>query len=125
MVESFFLLSVGASLNIISSTFANNTAGNWGGVMHTYNASVSINSSGFTNNNAAHWGGVIVTSGDGSFSISRSTFVNNSAAQYGGVIYAFLTFRRLLTVLLRTIKLRSLVELFGHRMDCSISTTAV
>ena len=80
------MYTLGGSFNITSSTFTNNTAARWGGVLYTISGSVNITSSNFINNTAASSGGVMCTFG-GSFNITSSTFTNNTAASHSGVMY--------------------------------------
>ena len=75
----------GGSLNIISSTFNNNSAAYSGGVMVTSGGSFNITSSTF-NNDGATRGGVMRTSGESFINITSSTF-NNNSAEYGGIMH--------------------------------------
>ena len=75
----------GSSFNIINSTFTDNSAGGYGGVIHAERNSYNVISSEFTGNNAARYGGVMHISI--SFcNITSSTFINNSSPGHGGVM---------------------------------------
>ena len=77
-----------SSFIIADSSFADNSAYRFGGVIKSSDASsfIVINST-FTNNSAKS-GGVIMTPTSSTFNISHSKFMNNSAISRGGVIQA-------------------------------------
>ena len=74
-------------LNVICSTFANNTATGDGGAIYNVNSgTLNVTGSTFTNNNAPN-GGAVYTANGCTLNVTSSTFTNNTAAQYGGAIY--------------------------------------
>ena len=84
------VLRVGESeVTVERCVFDNNTAGDDGGVFHTYfyPTTYTITHSTFTNNQAGGDGGVMyVGRADSRVTIHQSTFNSNSAAERGGVI---------------------------------------
>ena len=87
------MLISGSSLNIIGSSFTNNSCiasaeGLGGGVMVTFSSSLNIFSSTFTNNSAHLEGGVMKILNGSSININNTNFTSNSAANAGGVICA-------------------------------------
>ena len=75
------------NINIVNSTFTNNTAAN-GGVIFTAYGLVNISDSSFTRNTAYSDGGVMYTD-YGTFVITNTTFDSNIAGSLGGVILCF------------------------------------
>ena len=76
-------------ISISQSTFSENSANEYGGVIMSYSVHLLfITSCSFTYNNAEDGGGVIFALDNSSFKIDNSNFANNNATDFGGVIYA-------------------------------------
>ena len=78
-----YILSSRSSFCIANSTFSNNHAVSWSGVLYAYDSSINITNSYFMNN-GAHNGGVLYAS-DSSLTITSSSFINNRAG-HGGIL---------------------------------------
>ena len=89
LVESFWHLVHALSFfNVRNSTFINNIAGDYGGVIATTQCSFNITECKFSNSSANASGRVIMAVGQGSFfNVRNSIFTNNIASYHGGVIY--------------------------------------
>jgi len=78
-------------LEIIDSTFENNTANDNGGAVYIYNENdATISGSTFTNNEASYDGGAIYASSAKNVSIIDSVISGNSAAERGGGVYFYM-----------------------------------
>ncbi len=80
------LYSNQGNMEIINSTFINNTAAN-GGAVYVYSGNLSIVDSKFINNSANTSGGAIYSYRN--LNITNSDFENNSANSLGGAIYSY------------------------------------
>ncbi len=80
------LSSSQGNMEIINSTFINNTAAN-GGAVYVYSGNLSIVDSKFINNSANTSGGAVYSYRN--LNITNSDFENNSANSMGGAIYSY------------------------------------
>ena len=78
------VVTSGSTIDMDNNAFINNVA--LYGAMVTYNDTFTISSTTFNNNSADRYGGVMIMLGDSSFIISNSTFSYNRAAD-GGVMH--------------------------------------
>ena len=83
----FSLRGTNAVLDIVNSTFNNNTAYQEGGTVYIEHCSLNIIHSSFTHNVAFRHGGVVYASGT-SLVIQDSQFTHSEAKQTGSVVYA-------------------------------------
>ncbi len=105
-----------STVNVLSSTFSQNTAESKGGVIHlNTDVNVSIASSEFVENTAGESGGVVYGENNIFLVVSRSNFSQNkghSWAQYGGGGVAFL--KNNVTVMIESCDFNgNSAELFG------------
>lgn len=73
------------TLTVYDSTFAGNTAENWGGAIYNDEGTLTVNGSTFIGNSSGFLGGAIQND-FGILTVNSSTFINNDA-EYGGAIY--------------------------------------